>query len=415
MRKRRAPVKRGNNGASSGADIAVSCREAVGLEPRKRPPGTVLRRTLPDFRRHRPELEPAPRPRFVQSPRMQESSPDAHAALPVGWSRPRSRWPWAAAPKRRPDGAWISITLAIAAAAGCRLPARRLAVAPGPQHGSGGAATRAAQSGSCGASWRPTGPGKPTPRTACWPGAARVSCRAQAPTGLFDAGTAPPELVAMLQARQPFAGLRLHAAAARRRQRRLGTSRRAAPRRPGRLRRLCRPRPAHRPRRQPARRRCGPGPGARGPRRTGAGAVTLDGPVLAIAARQRRRAGAVARLGAATRRRMGHPALARAVGLQRPGRRRLGRRRGLAVCALAGPPADSRHLLLVRQATLPAGRRHAPSPAKATSSASRSRTTCAHRSGWWKASRASSRKTTAGCSTVSATTTSTACWVRRRA
>jgi signal transduction histidine kinase len=35
----------------------------------------------------------------------------------------------------------------------------------------------------------------------------------QAPTGLFDAGTAPSELAAVLQARQPFAGLRLRAAA----------------------------------------------------------------------------------------------------------------------------------------------------------------------------------------------------------
>lgn len=35
----------------------------------------------------------------------------------------------------------------------------------------------------------------------------------QAPAGLFDAGTAPQQLVAVLQARQPFAGLRLHAAA----------------------------------------------------------------------------------------------------------------------------------------------------------------------------------------------------------
>jgi len=33
----------------------------------------------------------------------------------------------------------------------------------------------------------------------------------QAPTGLFDDGTAPPELAAVLQARQPFAGLRLRA------------------------------------------------------------------------------------------------------------------------------------------------------------------------------------------------------------
>ena len=54
--------------------------------------------------------------------------------------------------------------------------------------------------------------------------------------------------------------------------------------------------------------------------------------------------------------------------------------------------------------------RRPPRPSRSRS-ASPCRTTCGHRSAWSRASPRSSRKTTAACSTVSATTTSTACWV----
>jgi hypothetical protein len=70
----------------------------------------------------------------------------------------------------------------------------------------------------------------------------------------------------------------------------------------------------------------------------------------------------------------------------------------------------SRHWQMTLWSTIP--RRWPPSTRP---SATPSRTICAPRSGWWRASAASSRKTTPRRWTVSAATTSTACWRPPRA
>ncbi|HSQ71783.1 MAG TPA: hypothetical protein VLM87_05115, partial [Rubrivivax sp.] len=107
-------------------------------------------------------------------------------------------------------GAWVTITLATAAAAvaGFLLGAWR---------SRRGRTTAAAQRQRCRAErqlwgqlqvdW--TWETDDSHRLRAWRGPGELP--RQAPTGLFDDGTAPPELAAVLQARQPFAGLRLRA------------------------------------------------------------------------------------------------------------------------------------------------------------------------------------------------------------
>ncbi len=262
-------------------------------------------------------------------------------------------------------GAWIPIVLAIALAAGAgfllgawRSRQGRSTAAAELQRG------RAERQlwGQLEADW--TWETDASDRLLAWRGPGELP--RQAPTGLFDAGTAPPELVAMLQARQPFAGLRLHAAAPV--EGSVGWELRGAPRHDdvgGFAGFAGRARPTD------------PSDSLR------ADAAAL-GPVLAAHAEpalvlhltgqswQLRHANAAALALWPGRAATGDAAWA---SLPLPVRSACNDLaagdsvdvEGWQVCALAGPPADSRYLLLVRPATLPAGAAAPPQPSEGDS------------------------------------------------
>ncbi len=262
-------------------------------------------------------------------------------------------------------GAWIPIVLAIASAAGAgfllgawRSRQGRSTAAAELQRG------RAERQlwGQLEADW--TWETDASDRLLAWRGPGELP--RQAPTGLFDAGTAPPELVAMLQARQPFAGLRLHAAAPV--EGSVGWELRGAPRHDdvgGFAGFAGRARPTD------------PSDSLR------ADAAAL-GPVLAAHAEpalvlhltgqswQLRHANAAALALWPGRAATGDAAWA---SLPLPVRSACNDLaagdsvdvEGWQVCVLAGPPADSRYLLLVRPATLPAGAAAPPQPSEGDS------------------------------------------------